>query len=211
LFDYTLIGLFFAINLTIYLTISLPLDFVTYFRKNPKSKRDNTQRLETNPMMMITFFVSGYMWLIFFYVPIDALIGFSIFTYQPLSTSDILNTLIQSLGLVTVFFGTLIASWGRISRGRRAISWGIPHKLEKEGMYRYIRHPLYASYCFFFLGFLLILQNILIIPLLIGIFGYYELSKYEEAILIDHFGEEYTYYQEKVGRFFPRLGRRKGK
>lgn len=211
MFDYQLIGLFFAINLTIYLAISLPLDFVTYFRKNSESKSDNTKRLEINPMMIITFLVSGYMWLLFFFVPIDALIGFNIFSYQTSSPFNTLNTLIQSLGLVTVFFGTLVAVWGRISRGRRAFSWGIPHKLEKEGMYRYIRHPLYASYCYYFLGFLMILQDILIIPLLVGILGYYELSKYEEAILIDHFGEEYISYQEKVGRFFPRLGSRRDK
>jgi protein-S-isoprenylcysteine O-methyltransferase Ste14 len=54
----------------------------------------------------------------------------------------------------------------------------------------------------------MILQNILILPLLIGIYGYYDLSKYEEAILLDHFGEEYSEYQNRVGRFFPRLLRK---
>lgn len=208
MFDYQIIGIFFAINLTIYLVVSLPLDLVTYGR-NSKGAKERSHQIETNIIMIITFLISGYMWLIYFLVPIDALIGLNIFSYQILFNFDPLNTLIQSLGLVIILFATFVASWGRVSRGRRAFSWGVPKKLEKEGMYSLIRHPLYASYCYYFVGFVLLLQNLLILPLLIGIYGYYDISKYEETILIDHFGEEYSEYQERVGRFFPRLRRKK--
>ncbi|MFX0122219.1 MAG: methyltransferase family protein [Candidatus Hodarchaeota archaeon] len=206
MFDYQIIGIFFAINLTVYLVVTLPLDLVTY-RRNSKSGKEHSHQIKIKLMMIITFLISGYMWLLFFLVPIDALIGLKIFKYHPLFPFDFLNTLIQSLGLMIVLLGTLVASWGRISRGRRAFSWGIPKKLEKEGMYGYIRHPLYASYCYYFLGFVMILQNVLILPLLLGIYGYYDLSKYEEAILVDHFGEEYIDYQKRVGRFLPRRKR----
>ena len=208
MFDYQIIGIFFAINLTIYFGISLPLDFVTYLRRNSETRGESSQRLDTNPMMIITFLVSAYMWIIFFFVPIDTLLGFNILNYTIFLIFEPWSTFIQALGCILVLIATIVASWGRISRGRRAFSWGIPQKLEKEGMYTFVRHPLYTSYCLYFLGFLLILQNILILPLLIGIPGYYELSKYEETILIDHFGEEYIDYQERVGRFFPRLRRR---
>ncbi len=208
MFDYQMIGIFFAINLTIYFAISLPLDLVTYLRGDSKNKEKSSPRVDLTPMMIITFLTSGYMWLIYFLVPIDALIGLKIFSYQILNNFDPFNTLIQSLGLVIVILATFVASWGRISRGRRAFSWGIPQKLEKEGIYTYVRHPLYTSYCLYFLGFILTLQNILILPLVLGIFGYYNLSKYEEEILIEHFGEEYRDYQERVGRFLPRLRKR---
>ncbi|UCG04009.1 MAG: isoprenylcysteine carboxylmethyltransferase family protein [Candidatus Heimdallarchaeota archaeon] len=206
MFDYQVIGIFFAINLTIYLVVTLPLDIVTYLR-NSESGKERSHQIETNFTMIITFLTTGYLWVLYFVVPITALLNRQIFLYQPLSPFDILNTLIQSLGLVIVLFGTFVASWGRISRGKRAFSWGVPKKLEKEGMYKYIRHPLYASYCYYFLGFAMILQNVLILPLLIGIYGYYDLSKYEEGILVDHFGEEYNDYKKRVGRFFPRLRR----
>ncbi len=209
--NYQLIGIFFAINLTIYFVVSLPLDLVTYLRTNSETRGDSSQRLDTNPMMIMTFLVSTYMWLIFFFVPIDALLGFNILKYTIFLIFDPWSTYIQVLGCIIILIATLVASWGRISRGKRAFSWGIPQKLEKEGMYRFIRHPLYTSYLFYFLGFLLLLQNLLILPLLIGIYGYYDLSKYEEAILIDHFGEEYSDYQERVGRFIPRLRRGKTK
>ncbi|MHA1942700.1 MAG: methyltransferase family protein, partial [Candidatus Hodarchaeales archaeon] len=75
--------------------------------------------------------------------------------------------------------------------------------LETGGMYRYIRHPLYASYCFYFISFLFILQNLLLIFLLLGIPGYYYISIYEEEILIQQFGQEYRDYQKKVKRFIP--------
>ncbi|MFX1517668.1 MAG: methyltransferase family protein [Promethearchaeota archaeon] len=206
MFDYQLVGLFFGINLTIYLVITLPLDIVTYSRKS-KNGKEADHRLDTKLWMIITFLASCYMWLLFLLVPIDALLGLNIFIYQTSISFDTLNTLIQILGLIIVLLGTFIACWGRVSRGRRAFSWGLPKKLEKEGMYGYIRHPLYASYCYYFLGFGMILQNVLILPLLLGIYGYYDLSKYEEAILIDHFGEEYSEYQKRVGRFYPRLRR----
>ncbi|MFX0015006.1 MAG: methyltransferase family protein [Promethearchaeota archaeon] len=205
IFDYTTVGLFFAINLTIYFLISLPLDYFTYFRKNSERKRRNSQDLDITFTMIITFLVSAYMWLIFLLVPLDVLVGLNIFNDQLLSAFEPFATVIQVLGFGIVIIATLIASWGRISRGNRAFSWGIPKKLEKEGMYRYIRHPLYASYCYYFLGFSMILQHILILPLLFGIYGYYDLSNYEESILVDHFGEEYLQYRETVGRFFPRL------
>ncbi|MHA2203086.1 MAG: methyltransferase family protein [Candidatus Hodarchaeales archaeon] len=205
--DYQIIGLFFAINLTIYIVVTLPLDLVTYLRGS-KNGKARSHQIETNFTMIITFLVSGYMWLIFILVPIDALIEFNIVRYQTLFSFDLLNTLIQSLGLFIVLIATFVASWGRVSRGQRAFSWGVPKELEKKGMYSYIRHPLYASYCYYFLGFVMILQNVLILPLLTGIYGYYDLSKYEEAILVDHFGEEYSDYQKRVGRFFPRLRRK---
>jgi protein-S-isoprenylcysteine O-methyltransferase Ste14 len=203
MFDYQMIGIFFAINLTIYLVVTLPLDLVTY--RNSRGGKARSLEIKTNFTMIVTFLISGYMWVLYLLVPLDTLSGPKVLIYQPIYSSDAINTLIQILGLVIVLLGTFVACWGRISRGRRAFSWGIPKKLEKEGMYAYIRHPLYASYCYYFLGFVIILQNVLILPLLLGIYGYYDLSKYEEAILVEHFGEEYREYQNRVGRFFPRL------
>ncbi len=206
--DYQLIGLFFAINLAFYLVTSLPLDFVTYLRGDGKSGASSSPKFDINLFRVITFLMSLYMWLLFFFVPIDTLFGLNVLTSTVFLDLEPWSTLIQIFGAFLVLFATLVASWGRITRGRRAFSWGIPKKLETDGMYQYLRHPLYASYCYYFLGFLLILQNILIIPLLLGIPGYYELSKYEEKILVDHFGDEYNEYQKKVGGFFPRLRRK---
>lgn len=205
MFNYQLIGIFFAINLTIYLVVTLPLDLVTY--RNSRGGKAHSLEINTNPTMIVTFLISGYMWVLYLLIPLDTLFGPKVFIYQAIFFSDAINTLIQFLGLVIVLLGTFVACWGRISRGRRAFSWGLPKKLEKEGMYAYIRHPLYASYCYYFLGFVMILQNVLILPLLLGIYGYYDLSKYEEAILVDHFGEEYSEYQKRVGRFYPRVRR----
>ncbi len=205
--DYHVIGLFYAINLALYFAISLPLDFLTYQRGDGKTK-ENSPSFDINPIRVITFLTSLYMWLLFLFVPIDALFGFDVLRTTIFLDFEPWGTLIQILGAFLVLLATLVATWGRVSRGRRAFSWGIPKKLETDGMYHFIRHPLYASYCYYFLGFFLILQNILIIPLLLGIPGYYELSKYEEKILVDYFGDEYIEYQKKVGGFFPRFWRK---
>ena len=53
------------------------------------------------------------------------------------------------------------------------------------------------------------MQNFLLIPLILGIFGYYFTAKYEERILEKEFGEDYQSYQRKVGMLLPLIGRRK--
>lgn len=102
-----------------------------------------------------------------------------------------------------MFIATIVACWTRITRGIRAIPWGIPEKLETEGIYRWIRHPLYTSYFLYYVGFMLVFQSLIFLPLFLGIPGYYWTSLFEEELLVTHFGEQYLNYQEIAGRFFP--------
>lgn len=173
--------------------------------KNPKRKREKSPPINFRLELGFTAVISLYFWLLFVIIPIDAIVGQEILYFSLISDLDHINYIVQIFGIILILMGTIVACWGRISRGTRAISWGIPQKLEKSGMYKYIRHPLYASYCYYFIGFVLALQSLLVFPLLLGIIGYYRLSKYEEDILIEVFKDEYREYQQNVGRFFPRL------
>lgn len=149
-------------------------------------------------------FSTGYLWFLFIFIPFTSLL-IQNSDYNTLIVNEPPNTIIQIIGIIIVTFGTMVACLGRISRGYRAISWGIPSKLENKGMFQYIRHPLYASYIYYFVGFFLLFQSLFTIPLFLGIYGYYKTSTYEESILVDNFGEEYIEYQRKTGRFFPRI------
>ncbi len=80
-------------------------------------------------------------------------------------------------------------------------------KLIKNGIYQYIRHPMYLSMWIFalFQGF--VLSNIFI-----EIFGiitwsnlYFIRISNEEKMMIDTFGNEYIKYIENTGRIFPKL------
>ena len=116
---------------------------------------------------------------------------------------------LQYIGLIFACLGTFIACLGRISRSIYAISWGVPNQLTTRLGYRIVRHPLYTSYCCYFLGVPLAMQNYLLLILVLGIIGYVQTARYEEKILLQEFGGEYEAYQRKVGMIIPFIGRRK--
>jgi protein-S-isoprenylcysteine O-methyltransferase Ste14 len=84
------------------------------------------------------------------------------------------------------------------------------HMLIKTGVYKYIRHPLYASHMIWAIAQVLMLSNwiagysfiIVFLPHYI-----YRVSK-EEKMLISEFEGECTNYMRETGRLFPRLRKR---
>ena len=81
------------------------------------------------------------------------------------------------------------------------------HSLVTSGPYRYIRHPLYVFGALLFLSISLIMGS-WFIPL-VGIPIYAILiyrTGIEEEMLTERFGNKYTQYMERTGRFFPRVG-----
>lgn len=84
------------------------------------------------------------------------------------------------------------------------------HRLIITGPYARIRHPMYTTFIIFILATILLSANLLVI--LFGslvILMFYPMSKIEEAMLLDQFGDEYLEYMKQTGRFFPRLRRPK--
>jgi protein-S-isoprenylcysteine O-methyltransferase Ste14 len=114
---------------------------------------------------------------------------------------------LQEIGLVLVLIGIVLADWGRVSRGDVAPSLDMPegYTLTTHGAYNVVRHPMYVSYSFFFVGFPLVLLNPALFWFVIGIFGYYRIAKEEERVLLQRFNNQYKKYQERVGMFFPKL------
>jgi len=80
------------------------------------------------------------------------------------------------------------------------------HSLITEGPYSRVRHPMYTVLSMFAFGSALVTANYLIIGfaiLLIIPFPY--VAKKEEKMLLDTFGDEYSEYIKRTGRFFPRI------
>lgn len=206
--EYNTVSIIILLNFIIYFSIHIPLDYKTYVNRiknsNSKSTGETPPEWENRFVMIITMFSTVYLWFLFIFIPFNGLV-IQNSDFNTFFVNELLNTIIQIIGIIIVTIGTIVACIGRISRGYRAISWGIPEKLENRGMFRFIRHPLYASYCYYFVGFFLIFQSLFAIPLFLGIYGYYRTSVYEESILVKNFGEEYIEYQKKTGRFFPRI------
>ncbi len=200
---YVHIGIIIGINLLLYLIITLPLDLMTYRREESTRKKKIRPKAKQDILSTLTYLSSLTVWVLFILIPFEQIFESNFFYYPLGSNLGFYGICIQFIGILLISVGTVVAVVGRLSRGKRAFSWGIPIILETGGMYKYIRHPLYASYCYYFLGFLLVLQNPLLLLLLLGIPGYVSISKYEEEILRKYFEKEYGEYQKKTKRFIP--------
>jgi protein-S-isoprenylcysteine O-methyltransferase Ste14 len=81
------------------------------------------------------------------------------------------------------------------------------HTLVTTGIYKYIRHPMYAAHILWAIAQILILHNwIAGYSFIVVMIPHYLLRvKKEEAMMIEQFGDEYGKYMQKTGRIFPKI------
>lgn len=111
------------------------------------------------------------------------------------------------------FAGAIVLLWrshadlGRNWSARLEIREG--HTLVTGGIYRHMRHPMYAAHLLWGIAQVLLIGNWIAGPVLIVSFVplYIERATREEAILIERFGEEYREYARHTGRLWPRRKR----
>lgn len=77
-----------------------------------------------------------------------------------------------------------------------------------NGIYRYIRHPMYASQFIWAIAQILLLQNWLAGPLNLVFFTVFYFMRVgpEEKMMLDRFGEQYRDYLKRSGGVWPRWG-----
>jgi protein-S-isoprenylcysteine O-methyltransferase Ste14 len=85
------------------------------------------------------------------------------------------------------------------------------HQFVTHGVYRSIRHPMYASIFLWGLAQALLLPNWLagwsaFVPFAVM---YVLRTPREERMMCEHFGQEYGDYMRRTGRLFPRIGTNK--
>lgn len=102
-----------------------------------------------------------------------------------------------NLGLVVYIFGILLLILATISFAR-------PNEngINKSGLYRFSRNPMYAAYFIYFLGCVVLTQSVIFLFLLciFQITAHWIILS-EEKWCIEKFGEEYTQYMKKVRRY----------
>jgi protein-S-isoprenylcysteine O-methyltransferase Ste14 len=119
---------------------------------------------------------------------------------------------VQIVGLVILYIGSLLFAWAFSSSGKylRPSTSGVHtnHKLIHDGPLGIVRHPYYISYVLMLVGLALALTTLwMLIFALCVVIGMGPTAKVEEEYLITIFGEEYKRYQQRVGRFLPKLFR----
>lgn len=177
-------------------------------RAPKRSSRPSTVRPSEGPYIYLSIvgtIIFGVGSLLFPFIVFSSPLSF--LNETPFRVTFPYDSIVQIAGLTLLGIGYFVFSWSIVARGRYAVSWDMPedHKLVTWGPYRYVRHPSYLAYCILFLGLPLTWLNLFAVPCLIGVPGYYNLVGNEEKILVERFGEEYRKYQEKTGKFLPRL------
>lgn len=81
------------------------------------------------------------------------------------------------------------------------------HKLITHGVYKNIRHPMYTAVFMLSLSQLALIGNWVVGPayFLTFFFLYVLRVRHEEALMLEHYGDEYSAYMKRTGRLFPRL------
>ncbi|MFH1179652.1 MAG: isoprenylcysteine carboxylmethyltransferase family protein [Candidatus Bathyarchaeota archaeon] len=113
----------------------------------------------------------------------------------------------QGFGLFLFFSGCVLHAWSVAVRGRYAVTWAMSKDqcLITVAPYSLVRHPSYLGYMLMIIGVTLIWQMWFTLFPWVAIPGYVMVSRREEALLLDHFGDEYRRYMEQVGAFIPKL------
>lgn len=80
------------------------------------------------------------------------------------------------------------------------------HKIIKQGVYKYIRHPMYSSLFLYSGAQAFLLSNWIVGPAGIVTFAllYFFRVKSEEKMMLDKFGPEYEVYMSETNRLSPR-------
>lgn len=172
--------------------ISIAIDFMKFDSDN-KTKREKKSIVATGTMLF--FFVCFYL-----------LIKFRIGTIE--INSLYIKLLFILVGLAVIVLGSVINIWGRLSLGKNwanHIKIYQNHTLIKEGAYKLVRHPLYASLIWIFYGACLVYLNyyaFLLNTFIFIPFMYYRAKQEEELLEKEFF--DYNKYKLKVGMFFPK-------
>lgn len=86
------------------------------------------------------------------------------------------------------------------------------HSLITDGPYSRVRHPMYTVFITFSFGISLLTANFLTIGFaLLLMIPFPFVVRKEEQMMLETFGEEYSEYMTRTGRFFPRMLKEKRK
>lgn len=101
--------------------------------------------------------------------------------------------------------GSFLFITARIARGNHDVAWGLSDEIPliTSGPYKLIRHPTYSAYFLWTSGLVIATTNLLFLLCIPGILAYIVQIKYEEKLLIKHFGNAYSEYQSNTYKLFP--------
>lgn len=175
----------------------------TYFRR--KADHDSGEKLsrkEDGTPMMIVIRIGG---LILWLSPLVYLINPAWMAWSKIGLPEWVRWLGVGIGILCAFgiywlFISIGSGITPVSATRKE------HQLSTNGLYRWIRHPLYTIGSSFIVSFGMMADNWFIILMgALAFIGMAVRTPKEEANLIEKFGDEYREYMKRTGRFLPKV------
>jgi protein-S-isoprenylcysteine O-methyltransferase Ste14 len=196
----TPLGIFEAVSVfilgvcIIIILIAILINFIESNKSNVQKEKKSV--VETGTMLL--FFL-------FYYLSIRFGLGKIVYT------NFYIRIPLMVFSLLVIIIGTYVNVSGRFKLGKNwanQIKIYKDHTLITKGVYKIVRHPLYASLIWMFYAGAIIYFNwiaFLLNTLIFIPFMYYR-AKQEENLLTKQF-KNYKQYQNNVGMFFPKLKR----
>lgn len=80
------------------------------------------------------------------------------------------------------------------------------HQLVTDGVFKHIRHPMYAAHILWGIAAVLMLHNWIagFAFLIVSVIHYLSRVNAEEQMMLERFGEQYERYMQRTGRIIPR-------
>ncbi|HNT22682.1 MAG TPA: isoprenylcysteine carboxylmethyltransferase family protein [Saprospiraceae bacterium] len=134
------------------------------------------------------------------------LVLFILYAFPPFRWTFHLGILLQYLFLAGSFFGLIVLFLAMAQLNTNLTPWPSPKiggTLVSSGLYRFVRHPIYAGILVFAICFALYsgTGSRLILSVLLWLLFHFK-SSYEEKLLSAKF-PEYEEYRTRTGRFVP--------
>lgn len=114
------------------------------------------------------------------------------------------------LGVGIALSGFILLQWAQNTLGK---SWSDTPRMIKEqalvtgGPYKLIRHPIYTAFLLILGSTLFISSNWLIGLAFVAMTALEIASRigFEEALMVEYFGDQYREYMQKTGQLFPKV------
>jgi protein-S-isoprenylcysteine O-methyltransferase Ste14 len=170
-----------------------------FYKKQTKSNQVVVRRMDLIEKALLVLLIPGALLLPLVYL-FTPWLAFADYRLPPGADLCGLLLMIAALYLFWRSHADLGENWSQTLELRKG------HELVTHGVYRSIRHPMYASLWLWFLAQSLILQNWLagLYPLVAFALMYFIRSPREEEMMQEFFGKPYVDYMCRTGRIFPR-------
>ena len=170
-----------------------------FYKQRTKSNQITIRRMDSMEKVLLILLIPGALLLPLLYL-FTPWLGFA--DYRLPGGADLGGLLLMAAALYLFWrsHADLGENWSQTLEIRTG------HQLVTHGVYRSIRHPMYASLWLWFLAQSLILQNWLagLYPLVAFGLMYFIRTPREEQMMQEFFGEQYVDYMRRTGRILPR-------